>query len=286
MRDKDTFFSKKPNINIRGELFDLTNPCVMGIINITPDSFYSGNRLIDEKKALEQAGKILQEGGRIIDLGAYSSRPDAEDIDESTEKSRLQPVLKSIRNHYPDCIISLDTFRAPVAEWAVQEFGVNIINDISSGGLDAQMPRTVARLKTPVVLMHMRGKPQDMQQKTDYTNVTKDVITELSSKILLFQEAGVNDIIVDPGFGFSKTGEQNYELLSHLEMFKIFELPILVGISRKSMIYKLLHNSPEEALNGTTVLNTLALLKGADILRVHDVQEAVEVIKIVSMIKD
>jgi dihydropteroate synthase len=285
MAVKDTFFSKKTNININGELIDLSEPCVMGIINVTPDSFYSGSRIADEGLIIKKVGQFLNEGAKFIDIGAYSSRPGSVEIDEKSEKERLRPVLIVIRKHFPNALLSIDTFRASIAEWAVREFGVGIINDISGGTLDARMFSTIAKLQVPYILMHMRGTPNTMQTLTEYKNVTKEVIGELSLRLYKLRELGVNDIIIDPGFGFAKTIEQNYELLKFLDMFQIFELPVMVGISRKSMVYKLLNNSPEEALNATTVLHTIALLKGADILRVHDVKEAVETIKIVASAK-
>jgi len=278
---KDTFFSKKTNININGDLIDLSEPCVMGIINVTPDSFYSGSRFAEEGQVIRRAKQILDEGAKFIDIGAYSSRPGSIEISEKTEKERLLPSLTVIRKHFPNALLSIDTFRATIAEWAIGEFGVGIINDISGGTLDEKMFSTIARLQVPYILMHMRGTPNTMQTLTEYKNVTKEVIGELSLRLYKLRELGVNDIIVDPGFGFAKTIEQNYELLQFLDMFKIFELPIMVGISRKSMVYKLLNITPEEALNGTTVLHTIALLKGADILRVHDVKEALETIRIV-----
>jgi dihydropteroate synthase len=282
---KDTFFSKKANININGQLIDLSKPCVMGIINVTPDSFYSGSRFLEEELIIKKVGQFLNEGAKFIDIGAFSSRPGSIEIDEKAEKERLRPALTVIRNFFPNSLLSIDTFRASIAEWAVGEFGIGIINDISGGTLDEKMFSTIARLQVPYILMDMRGTPNTMQTLTDYKNVTKEVISELSLKLYKLRELGVNDIIVDPGFGFAKTIEQNCELLKFLDMFQIFELPIMVGISRKSMVYKLLDISPEEALNGTTVLHTIALLKGADILRAHDVKEAVETIRIVASTK-
>ncbi len=278
---KDTFFSKKATINIDGKLIDVSEPKIMGIVNITPDSFYAGSRCTDEQAIINRVNQIIAEGATFVDVGAYSSRPGAENIDEKTEKDRLTSALKTIRKNFPEIIISLDTFRASIAEWAVNEFGIGIINDISGGNLDAEMFPTMARLKVPYILMHMRGTPANMQEQTNYVNVVKEIINELSQKIFKLREDGVNDIIIDPGFGFAKTIEQSYQVLRNLDMFKIFELPVLVGLSRKSMIYKFLNISPDEALNGTTALHTIALLKGVGILRVHDVKEACEVIKIV-----
>ncbi len=282
---KDTFFSKKPNINIRGKLFDLSEPVAMGVINITPDSFYSGSRFLEEEALLKRISQILSEGGKIVDIGAYSSRPQAEEVNELEEKKRLKWALQSIRKNFPEVIISIDSFRSSIVEWAAGEFGVDIINDISGGTLDPKMFSLVACLNKPYILMHMRGTSATMQQFANYTNITKEVISELSVKVLKLRELGVNDIIIDPGFGFAKTIDQNFELLRNLDMLKIFELPVLVGLSRKSMIYKNLSISPEEALNGTTVLNTIALMNGANILRVHDIKEACETIQMVSKLK-
>jgi dihydropteroate synthase len=280
MTVKDTYFSKKPNMNIKGKLFDLTEPCVMGIMNITPDSFYKGSRFVDEEHILMRAAQILSEGGKIIDIGAQSTRPGAENITEETEKERLKPALKIIRQNFPEAIISLDTFSASVAKWAIHEFGIDIVNDISGGLIDNNMIQLIARENVPYILMHMRGTPKNMTSYSNYTLVTKEVISEISIQLKKLRDAGVNDIIIDPGFGFAKNIDQNYTLLNELNMLKIFELPILVGLSRKSMIYNVLKILPEEALNGSTVLNTTALLNGADILRVHDVKEATEAIKI------
>jgi dihydropteroate synthase len=280
MTAKDTFFQQKQFINIGGKLLDISQPMVMGIVNVTPDSFYATSRVETEKQITEKAEKILLDGGKIIDVGAYSTRPSAKIIDEATEMERLKVALRCIRENFEDAIISLDTFRASVAKWAVENYKVNIINDVSGGNLDENMFSTIASLKVPYILMHMRGTPATMQQLTHYKDVVNDVVFELSEKVQKLRLLGVNDIIIDPGFGFAKTIEQNYHLLSHLEVFKYFELPLLVGISRKSMIYKLLDQKPEDSLNGTTVLNTIALSKGAKILRVHDVKEAVETIKI------
>jgi dihydropteroate synthase len=257
----------------------------MGIINVTPDSFYSASRFFDEESIFNRTKQILNEGAKFIDIGAYSSRPGSILIDEKTEKERLSLALTSIRNHFPNALLSIDTFRANIAEWAVGEYSVGIINDISGGTLDEKMFSTIAKLQVPYVLMHMRGTPNTMQKLTAYKNLVKDILGELSLQIYKLHELGVNDIIVDPGFGFAKTLEQNYELLKSLDVFRILELPLMVGVSRKSMIYKLLDISPGEALNGTTVLNTVALLKGANILRVHDVKEAVETIRIVNAAK-
>lgn len=272
------------SINIKGQLFEFDHPCVMGILNVTPDSFYSGSRKESEEQILSRAQQIIDEGGKIIDIGAQSSNPKSEFLTAETEIERLRPALKLINNHFPDVILSVDTFYADVARFAVEEHGVAIINDISGGQIDEQMFGTVAQLNVPYILMHMRGTPQTMQQMTDYNNFIQEIFYYFSEKVAILNRLGVNDIIIDPGFGFSKTLEQNYELMASLRGFSIFDMPLLVGISRKGMIHKLLGITPEESLNGTSVLNTFALQHGANILRVHDVKEAVEAIKIVEMI--
>lgn len=271
-------------INCRGRLLDLSTPKIMAIVNLTPDSFYSESRNTSAESALNRIENALTQGADIIDLGACSARPGAEVPSADEEWQRMKDVLKTARRNFPDAIISIDTFRSQVAEQAV-EAGADIINDISGGQIDEQMFGTMARLQVPYVLMHMRGTPATMQQFTNYQNVTSDVIIELSQKLRQLTDLGVHDVIIDPGFGFAKTQEQNYELFAHLSDFKIFELPLLVGISRKSMIYKLFDTTPEKSLNGTTILNTLALQSGASILRVHDVPEAVEARKIVGILK-
>lgn len=272
------------SINIKGQLFEFDHPCVMGILNVTPDSFYSGSRKESEEQILSRAQQIIDEGGKIIDIGAQSSNPKSEFLTAEIEIERLRPALKLINNHFPDVILSVDTFYADVARFAVEEHGVAIINDISGGQIDERMFTTVAQLNVPYILMHMRGTPQTMQQMTDYNNFIQEIFYYFSEKVAILNRLGVNDIIIDPGFGFSKTLEQNYELMASLRGFSIFDMPLLVGISRKGMIHKLLRITPEESLNGTSVLNTFALQHGANILRVHDVKEAVEAIKIVEMI--
>ena len=269
-------------LNIKGALVTFDRPIVMGILNVTPDSFYADSRKQTESAIDERIQTILSEGGKIIDIGGYSSRPNAIDISPEEELERLAVALKIIRAHYPDTIVSVDTFRSSVARRVVEDFGADIINDISGGEIDKAMFETVAQLHVPYILMHMRGTPQTMQQHTDYTNMMEEIMLYFANKINELHQLGVNDIILDPGFGFSKTVDQNYLLMEHLEDFKEFELPLLVGISRKSMIFKYLGGTASECLNGTTVLNTYALLKGAHILRVHDVKEAVEAIKIVN----
>ncbi|MDR3695820.1 dihydropteroate synthase [Mucilaginibacter sp.] len=276
---KDTFFRKKATLNAGGYLIDLSSPKVMGIINLTPDSFFAGSRKPGVEEAVLQAGKMLGEGATFLDLGAYSSRPGAVDISIQEETDRLLPVIEAIRAEYPEAMLSVDTFRSKVAEAAINAGG-HIINDISGGQLDEDMFATAARLQVPYILMHMKGTPQNMLQKTDYEDVFAEVYDYFSTKYYQLKQLGVHDVIIDPGFGFAKKQEQSYALMSRLEEFNRLQLPILAGVSRKRMIYHLLGIDPEEALNGTTALNTIALTKGANILRVHDVKEAVEAVKI------
>lgn len=271
------------SINIGGRLMTIDRPQVMGILNVTPDSFYSGSRCgVDEAVIRGRVRQMLDEGADMIDIGGYSSRSGADDISPEEELERLRTGLKIIAEEDPDMIVSVDTFRADVARRCVEECGAHIINDISGGDLDSDMFATVASLHVPYILMHMRGTPATMTRLTDYECVTADVIKDLQAKACKLRLLGVNDIIIDPGFGFSKTVEQNYELMRNLNEFINMNFPILVGISRKSMIYRLLGTSAEEALNGTTVLNTMAALQGSHILRVHDVKAAVETVKIVA----
>ena len=272
-------------INVNGSLLDLSGPCVMGILNITPDSFYAGSRMQTEAEIAARAQQILDEGARIIDIGAYSARSNAENVSPREEMERLRMGLEILRKTQPGAVISVDTFRADVARMCVEEYGVAIINDIAAGEMDADMFRTVVELNVPYIMMHMQGTPQNMQQHPHYDNLLKEVFLYFAQKVQQLRDLGMKDIILDPGFGFGKTVEHNYELLAHLEEFRVFELPLLVGISRKSMIYRLLGNTPQDALNGTTVLDTICLLKGADILRVHDVREAVETVKIVEAMR-
>ena len=267
-------------INVNGGLMDLNCPKVMGILNVTPDSFYAGSRKQTEEDIINRTRQIIEEGGDIIDLGAYSSRPNADHISSEEEMSRLKRALEIINREFPGQILSVDTFRADIARRCVEEYGVAIINDISSGSMDDNMFGTIAGLGVPYIMMHMHGTPQNMQQNPHYDNVLKEVMYYFSEKIQKMRDLGVNDIIIDPGFGFGKTLEHNYELMDNLEEFGIFGLPVLVGVSRKSMIYRLLDTTPDEALNGTSVLNTISLMKGANILRVHDVKEAHEAVKI------
>lgn len=272
-------------LNIKGNLLHLDTPQVMGILNVTPDSFYAGSRKQTEEEIAMRAESILNEGGTIIDIGGYSSRPDAAEVSEEEEMARLEMALRIITRNYPDAILSVDTFRSAIARRCVEEFGVAIINDISGGELDTDMFPTIAKLKVPYIMMHMRGTPQTMQQFTNYTHLTADILQWFAERVEKLYQMGANDIIIDPGFGFSKTLEQNYELMRHLSDFRLLELPLLVGISRKNMIYKLLGGTPSDSLNGTIALNTFALLNGADILRVHDVRAAVETVKIVGQLR-
>lgn len=273
--------SKNHFINVNGQLMDLSTPQVMGILNVTPDSFYSNSRKQTEAEIAERAAQIVAEGGSIIDIGAYSSRSNAEHISAEEEMDRLRKGLTVVRREQPDAVISVDTFRADVARMCVEEYGVAIINDIAAGEMDADMFRTVADLRVPYIIMHMQGTPQNMQLHPHYDHVVKEVMYYFSEKVARLRDLGVRDIILDPGFGFGKTLDHNYELLAGMEELSSFGLPVLVGVSRKSMIYKLLGGTPAEALNGTSVIDTLCLMKGADILRVHDVKEAVEAVRIV-----
>lgn len=276
--------NRKPlYINLKGELTDVNTPLVMGILNVTPDSFYAGSRYQSEKEIAERAVQIVEQGGGIIDMGAYSSRPDSIDITPEEEMARLEFALRIVNRELPDAVISVDTFRAEIAKRCVNEFGVAIINDISGGEMDPDMFDTVAQLQVPYVLMHMVGTPQSMTAHTHYDHLLEELFLYFAKKVNRLRLAGVNDIILDPGFGFSKTLADNYRLMKHLSDFKTFELPILSGISRKSMIYKHLGITPAESLNGTTVLNTLSLCGGANILRVHDVKEAVEAVQLYTM---
>ncbi|WP_072316157.1 dihydropteroate synthase [Sinomicrobium oceani] len=271
-------------INCRGKLIDLSTPRVMGILNITPDSFYDGGQYKDRDDILRRTEKMLNAGADFIDIGAYSSRPGAAHISEDQELRRIVPVVAMLVREFPEILISTDTFRANVARACVEE-GAAMINDISAGNLDDQMIPAVAGLQVPYIMMHMKGTPQNMQQAPQYTDITREVIYYFSEKIAEARNSGINDIIIDPGFGFAKTLEHNYELMNKLELLHRLGLPVLTGISRKSMVYKLLGITPPEALNGTSSLNTVALLKGTHILRVHDVKEAVECVKIVTSLR-
>jgi dihydropteroate synthase len=283
MAGKNTVFHQKSTLNVRGKLLDLSKPKIMGILNLTPDSFFDGGRNNNLKDALKKTEQILIEGAEIVDIGAYSSRPGAEHISEETESDRLIPVLRAIVNEFPDAILSIDTFRSEIARIAVNE-GAGIINDISAGAMDPGMFKTIAELSVPYIMMHMKGTPQTMASKNDYENITTEVCEYFASRIQVLKNSGVKDLIVDPGFGFAKNLEQNYELLANLEQLKSTGHPVLAALSRKSMIYKLLETDAEHALNGTTAANTIALMKGVSILRVHDVKAAIEALKIVNQL--
>lgn len=285
MEAKDTLFSKKQTLNVGGRLISLSYPIVMGIVNVTPDSFYEGSRTMTNQEVLERCGTILKEGGEIIDIGAYSSRPDALDISPEEEKKRLAGVLGSIRKEFPDAIVSVDTYRADIAAMAVKDFEVNIINDISGGTLDNRMFETVADLHVPYILMHMKGTPQTMRNMNQYQDMIFEIMMFFAERVNTLRLMGVADIIIDPGFGFAKNIPQNFQLLANLDKFQFLNLPVLAGLSRKSFIYRTLGITSEEALNGTVSMNTVALLKGADILRVHDVKEAVECVKLIRAYK-
>lgn len=263
-------------LNLRGRLYPLNQPQIMGILNVTPDSFYAESRTQTEEAITHRVEQMVTEGADMIDIGAYSSRPGANDVSAEEESNRLRMGLGIVRRLYPEIPISVDTFRADVARMAVEEGGADIINDISGGMMDKNMFRTIARLGVPYILMHMQGTPDTMQTAPHYEDVRREVLLYLAERIDCLNQLGAKDIIIDPGFGFGKTLEHNYELMNHLEDFQELERPLLVGISRKTMIYKLIGGTPQTALNGTTVLNTIALSKGAHILRVHDVSQAVE----------
>lgn len=264
-------------INCKGTLIDLSRPKVMGILNVTPNSFFDGGKYFDENAVLQQAEKMLNNGATFIDVGAYSSKPNADYVSEEDEIRRLIPIVELLVTQFPDIILSIDTFRSPVAAKAI-EAGAAIINDISAGSLDTEMMSTIAKLQVPYIMMHMKGTPNTMQSLTQYEDILKEMLFYFAQKIKQARSLGINDLIIDPGYGFAKTTEQNFEVLQKSELFQMLDLPVLLGLSRKSMIYKTLNSTPKEALNGTTVLNTLALTKGANILRVHDVKEAMETI--------
>ena len=276
---------KNMTLNINGSLFDLSSPKVMGILNVTPDSFYDGGNFSNENKIIEQVKKMISEGADIIDIGGYSSRPGAKNISIKEEENRVIPVIKLISKIFKKTIISIDTFRSEIAKKALDN-GASLVNDISGGELDPEMYKSVSQYKAPYIIMHMKGNPSNMQDDPKYDNVTVEIIKDLSRKIQNAEESGIIDIIIDPGFGFGKTLNQNYKLLNDLKLFKTFKRPILAGLSRKSMIYKVLKNSPKEALNGTICLNTVALINGANILRVHDVKEAKETIKLFNCLQE
>jgi dihydropteroate synthase len=283
---KDTFFAKKHWLNCRGSYLDLASPKIMGILNITPDSFYDGGKYQSLNDVLSQVDKMVQEGADIIDIGAYSSRPGAKHISKDEELGRLTGVIGAIRKNYYEQILSVDTFRSEIARIVVKEYEIDIINDISGGNLDNKMYEVVSDLQVPYIIMHMPGDPRSMQKKTNYNDLLKDIISNLGEKVSLLHQKGIHDIIIDPGFGFGKTLDQNYQILAHLHEFQILDEPLIVGISRKSMIFKQLELSPEDALNGTTALHMQALTGGANILRVHDVKEAGQTIQLFNKLKD
>ena len=271
-------------INCKGTLIDLKKPKVMGVLNITPDSFYDGGKYKDEVSILKQVEKLLDAGATFVDVGAYSSKPGATNISEEEELKRILPVVNLLITNFPDIFLSIDTFRSIVARRCLEN-GAAMINDISAGNMDDKMMQTISEFKVPYVMMHMKGNPQNMSQQSNYSNLLEEILYYFSEKVAVAKSYGINDIILDPGFGFAKNTFQNFSLLQHLNLFKTFELPILVGLSRKSMIYKTLGTNPDQALNGTTALNTYALTKGANILRVHDVKEAVECIELLEALK-
>ncbi|GAB5415910.1 MAG: dihydropteroate synthase [Crocinitomicaceae bacterium] len=276
---EDTIFRRKTSISVRGKLLDLQIPKVMGILNVTPDSFYTGSTVSSDEDLLSRVNEMLLSGADILDIGGSSSRPGADDVSLQEEMDRVCPAIARIIQEHPDALISIDTYRSEVADAALR-VGAGIVNDISGFEHDHNLPQIAAKHNAPYILMHMRGTPKTMQTLTDYTNIFTEIATYFSAKQQLLHEAGVTDVILDPGFGFAKTLEDNHRLLRHLDYFQLLASPLLVGISRKSMIYKKLGASPEEALNGTTVLNTVGLMKGASILRVHDVKAAKEVLEL------
>lgn len=277
-------FTQTMTINCKGTLIDLATPKIMGILNVTPDSFFDGGKHNHERAFLLQAEKMLLEGATFLDIGGYSSRPGADDVSEAEELNRVLPAVESLLKNFPEAIISIDTFRSEVAKQCM-EAGAAMVNDISAGNLDPEVMPTVAKFQVPYVAMHMKGTPKTMNSQTQYKNPTQEIVQYFSEKLATARELGINDIIVDPGFGFAKTTAQNFELLNNLALFKELDVPLLVGVSRKTMIYKTLGISPEEALNGTTALHSIALLKGAHILRVHDVKEAMECVKLMENFK-
>ncbi len=279
------FLKRKNKINIGSEEIDLTIPIVMGIVNVTPDSFYDGGKMTDEKVLLASVGKMVEDGVNILDIGGVSTKPGSQMVSTKTELERLLPAVHAIRGNFPGIPISIDTFRSWVAVRIIDEIGPIMVNDISGGSLDTKMFETIGKLKVPYVLSHIQGIPATMQENPHYEDIIKEISNYFADRVKRLTKFGVEDIIIDPGFGFGKNLDHNYELLNRLDSFKVFQLPVLAGLSRKSMIWKALEINPENALNGTTVANTLALMGGADILRVHDVKEAVEVIKIFCEIK-
>ena len=277
-------FSKNLSLNLDGKIMNLSTPRVMGIINATPDSFYGGSRVSEPALALEKAREMINQGADILDVGAVSSRPGSQEISETEELERLSPVLEAIREDFPDFPVSVDTWRAGVARTVRERFGIQLINDISAGSFDPDMFPTMAKLEIPYIIMHMQGSPANMQDDPAYENLVDELLQFFAERVYKLRKLGLNDIVIDPGFGFGKTLEQNYKLLGQLDSFRILELPLMAGISRKSMIYKLLDSEPDDALNGTTAAHMALLLKGARLLRVHDVQAAVETVKIFQQI--
>ncbi len=280
------FLKRKRTINVGGDLLDFTDPCIMGVINVTPDSFYEGNRIATEIEMLEKVEQMVSEGAMIIDVGGVSTRPGAGMISTKDELSRLMPAVIAIKKHFPEIPLSIDTYRSWVAVSVMEEVGPVIVNDISGGSIDAKMFETIAKMQVPYILSHIQGLPGDMQDNPRYRDVVHDVSAELSDSVRRLTKLGVADVLIDPGFGFGKNMDHNYKLLNRLDSFKVFQLPLVVGLSRKSMVWKVLETTPEDALNGTTVLNTMALLGGADILRVHDVKPAAEAIRLFMQLKE
>lgn len=279
------FLKRKNTVVLNGKILDLSHPIVMGILNVTPDSFFDGGKYKTEKKVLKRAEDILEQGGSIIDIGALSTQPGTDAISTKEEIDRLLPAVKAVKKNFPDAFISIDTYRSWVALKVIEDCGPCMVNDVSGGNFDPHMFDTVGKLGVPYILMHMQGTPLKMQENPEYDDIIRDISLFFTERVKQLTKAGVKDVIIDPGFGFGKTLEHNYELLNRLDSFKVFQLPLMVGVSRKSMIYKLLKSNPEEALNGTSVVNTLALMGGADILRVHDVKEAAEALRIFEMVR-
>lgn len=279
------FLKRKSTINLNGRLIDLAKPVVMGIMNVTPDSFFDGGKYKTEKKVINRAEEILEQGGTIIDIGAVTTQPGSEGVSTKDEIDRLLPAVKAVKKAFPDAFISIDTYRSWVALKVIEECGPCIVNDVSGGNFDVHMFDTIGKLGVPYILMHIQGTPLKMQDNPVYEDIIRDISMFFTDAVKKLTKAGVKDVIIDPGFGFGKTMEHNYELLNRLDSFKVFQLPVMVGVSRKSMIYKLLGTKPDDALNGTSVINTLALIGGTDILRVHDVREAVEAVRIMNKVR-
>ena len=279
------FLKRKNTINLNGRIIDLSKPVVMGIMNVTPDSFFDGGKYTTEKKIVKRAGEILEQGGTIIDIGAITTKPGSEGISTKDEIDRLLPAVKAVKKAFPEAFVSIDTYRSWVALKVIEECGPCIVNDVTGGNFDEKMYDTIGKLEVPYILMHMQGSPLKMQENPEYEDIIRDISMFFTDCVKKLTKAGVKDVIIDPGFGFGKNLEHNYELLNRLDSFKVFQLPLMVGVSRKSMICKLLGSRPENALNGTSVVNTMALMGGADILRVHDVREAVEAVRILNMVR-